>query len=72
MFVSDGIPILPVVALWERGSQISHYVRSRVVYPENVQRLIGLMHKELCFFIQASAIDRSLGVTIDHFGDNMP
>ena len=47
MFENDRVPIFPVMALWERGPQISHYVRRRVVEPKNVKRLIGVEHKEL-------------------------
>ena len=71
MFENDRVLILPVMALRERGPQISHYVRSRVVELKNVKRLIGVEHKELSFFIQVSTIDSSHGVSIDQFGYNM-
>ena len=47
MFDIDRVLILPVMALRERGPQISHYIRCRVVEPKNVKSLIGIVHKEL-------------------------
>ena len=55
------------VALRDGGPQVGHTIRCRVIDSENMKWFIGAEHKKFSFIVQATAIDCSLGVSIDQF-----
>ena len=65
----DGrIPVLFEMTLRERGPQAGHTICCRIVRSENMKWFIGAEHKNFSFIVQMTAIDYSLGVSIDQFG----
>ena len=68
IFKNGRIPILLEVTLRDGGPQVGHTIRCSVIDSENMKWFIGAEHKNFSFIVQMTAIDYSLGVSIDQFG----
>ena len=50
--------VLTVMALWKRGSHVSHSIRCRIIVTKDVECLIVFRHEKLGFVKQATTIDQ--------------